>query len=84
MTCGAAETRHFFTRSIPASRRSSTPSRDTQLVTMTIGGNDSGVFINADPVLRQRRLTLGQGSPCKDRYGSSFETPSGIPPTPPW
>ena len=35
-------------RSTPAWRRSSTRSQtDTQLVTMTIGGNDSGVFINA-------------------------------------
>ena len=41
---------------------------------MTIGGNDSGVFISAIVAVRRRRLsTLGQGSPCKDQYGSSFE-----------
>ena len=47
---------------------------DTQLVTMTIGGNDSGVFINAILDCGSAGLsTLGQGSPCKDQYGSSFE-----------
>ena len=41
---------------------------------MTIGGNDSSVFINT--ILScgaAGLLTLGQGSPCKDKYGSSFE-----------
>ncbi len=41
---------------------------------MTIGGNDGGVFI--DTILdcgSAGLLTLGRGSPCKDRYGSSFE-----------
>ena len=41
---------------------------------MTIGGNDSGVFINS--ILRcgaAGLATAGQGSPCEDRYGSSFE-----------
>ena len=41
---------------------------------MTIGGNDSGVFINTILSCGAAGLsTLGQGSPCKDRYGSSFE-----------
>lgn len=41
---------------------------------MTIGGNDSGVFINTILSCGTAGLsTLGQGSPCKDRYGSSFE-----------
>jgi GDSL-like lipase/acylhydrolase family protein len=43
-------------------------------VTMTIGGNDSGVFINTILSCGTAGLsTLGQGSPCKNRYGSSFE-----------
>jgi hypothetical protein len=49
-------------------------SRDTQVVTMTIGGDDSGVFINS--ILRCAAAgltTLGKGSPCRDQYGSSFE-----------
>jgi hypothetical protein len=49
-------------------------SGDTQLVTMTIGGNDSSVFINTILDCGSAGiLTLGHGSPCKDRYGSSFE-----------
>jgi hypothetical protein len=75
VTCGAADTNDFF-----ESQYSGVPpqlaalGRDTQLVTMTIGGNDSNVFI--ETVLSCGTLgvlSLGQGSPCKDRYGSSFE-----------
>jgi hypothetical protein len=41
---------------------------------MTIGGNDSGVFIDSIVDCGAAGLTtLGQGSPCKDKYGSSFE-----------
>jgi len=75
VTCGAADTNDFF-----ESQYSGVPpqldalGRGTQLVTMTIGGNDSNVFI--ETVLSCGTLgvlSLGQGSPCKDRYGSSFE-----------
>jgi hypothetical protein len=75
VTCGAADTNDFF-----ESQYDGVPPqldavrRDTQLVTMTIGGNDSNVFI--ETVLSCGTLgvlSLGQGSPCKDRYGSSFE-----------
>jgi len=41
---------------------------------MTIGGNDNNVFIDAIADCGSAGLsTLGQGSPCKDRYGSSFD-----------
>ncbi|MBN1528970.1 MAG: SGNH/GDSL hydrolase family protein [Thermoleophilaceae bacterium] len=75
VTCGAADTSHFFSpqyQNVPP--QLDAVAKDTQLVTMTIGGNDSDVFINA--ILScgtAGLLTLGQGSPCKDRYGSSFE-----------
>jgi lysophospholipase L1-like esterase len=74
VTCGGADTSHFFT-----SQYSGVPpqlaavGRNKQLVTMTIGGNDSGVFINSIVSCGSAGLsTGGQGSPCKDRYGSSF------------
>jgi hypothetical protein len=74
VTCGAAETGDFFT-----SQYSGVPPQlnavngNKQLVTMTIGGNDSGVFINTIVACGSAGLsTGGQGSPCKDRYGSSF------------
>ena len=75
VTCGAAQTKDFFTSQydgVPPQLRAL--SRGTDLVTMTIGGNDGGVFINS--IIRCGQaglLTAGQGSPCKDRYGSSFE-----------
>ncbi len=75
VTCGAAETGDYFTaqyQNVPAQLEA--VKKDTQLITMTIGGNDSGVFINS--ILQcgaAGASTLGQGSPCKDTYGSSFE-----------
>jgi lysophospholipase L1-like esterase len=75
VTCGAAETSHFFESQYPGvAPQLSALKEDTQLVTMTIGGNDSGVFIDTILACGTAGLsTLGQGSPCKDRYGSSFE-----------
>jgi lysophospholipase L1-like esterase len=75
VTCGAAETGDFFSpqySGVPP--QLDAVGEDTELVTMTIGGNDSGVFINS--IVRcgaAGASTLGQGSPCKDQYGSSFE-----------
>jgi hypothetical protein len=75
VTCGAAETSDFFEPQYPGVPPQLDAVRsDTQLVTMTIGGNDSNVFI--ETVLSCGTLgvlSLGQGSPCKDQYGSSFE-----------
>jgi hypothetical protein len=75
VTCGAAETNDFFEPQHPGvPPQLDAVQGDTELVTMTIGGNDSGVFINAILSCGTAGvLTLGQGSPCKDRYGSSFE-----------
>jgi hypothetical protein len=75
VTCGAAETSDFFESQYPGTApQLDAVAPDTQLVTMTIGGNDSGVFIDAILSCGAAGLsTLGQGSPCKDRYGSSFE-----------
>jgi lysophospholipase L1-like esterase len=75
VTCGAAETSHFFESQWPGvAPQLDALSSDTQLVTMTIGGNDSNVFIETVLACGAAGLsTLGQGSPCKDRYGSSFE-----------
>jgi hypothetical protein len=75
VTCGAAETSDFFEPQYPGvAPQLDALSEDTQLVTMTIGGNDSGVFIDTIVACGSAGLsTLGQGSPCKDRYGSSFE-----------
>ena len=74
VTCGAAQTKDFFTGQYPGV----VPQLDavhkrTQLVTMTIGGNDNNTFVDAIAECGAAGLsTLGQGSPCKDMYGKSF------------
>jgi lysophospholipase L1-like esterase len=75
VTCGGADTGDFFSPQydgVPP--QLDAVAADTDLVTMTIGGNDSGVFLNSIIQCGSAGLsTAGQGSPCKDRYGSSFE-----------
>jgi lysophospholipase L1-like esterase len=75
VTCGAADTNDFFSAQYPGVPPQLDAVRaDTELVTMTIGGNDSGVFIDTIIACGTAGLaTLGRGSPCRDRYGSSFE-----------
>ena len=76
VTCGAADTTDFFSEQYPGvPAQLEAVKKDTQLITMTIGGNDSGVFINSIVQCGAAgATTAGQGSPCKDKYGSSFET----------
>jgi lysophospholipase L1-like esterase len=75
VTCGAAETKDYASSQYQGvAPQLDALSAQTRLVTMTIGGNDSGVFI--DSILEcgvAGVSTAGQGSPCKDKYGSSFE-----------
>jgi hypothetical protein len=75
VTCGGADTGDFFESQYSGvAPQLDAVGPDTELVTMTIGGNDSGVFIDTIVACGSAGLTtLGQGSPCKDRYGSSFE-----------
>ena len=75
VTCGAAETSHYFESQYPGvAPQLDAVTSSARLITMTIGGNDSGVFINAIVQCGSAGIVaLGQGSPCKDQYGSSFE-----------
>lgn len=74
VTCGAAETKDFATAQYPGVPPQLDAVGDhTGLVTMTIGGNDSGVFISAIVACGLAGIsTAGQGSPCRDRYGTGF------------
>ena len=74
VTCGAAQTKDYFTSQSPGvAPQLDALSADTQLVTMTIGGNDNNTFISSIVSCGAAGAsTLGQGSPCQDRYGSSF------------
>ncbi|MGB0120287.1 MAG: SGNH/GDSL hydrolase family protein [Solirubrobacterales bacterium] len=75
VSCGAADTGDFAGSQYPGVKPQLDALRpDTELVTMTIGGNDSSVFIGAILSCGSvGALALGQGHPCKDKYGSSFE-----------
>lgn len=75
VTCGAAETGDFFREQYPGvAPQLDALRKRTQLVTMTIGGNDNNTFIGAILSCGVAGLsTLGKGSPCKDQYGQSFE-----------
>ena len=74
VTCGAAETKDFFEPQYDGMQPQLAALRtNTQLVTMTIGGNDNGVFFGAIVKCGTAgATTLGQGSPCKDQYGDAF------------
>ena len=74
VTCGAAETKDFFSGQYPGvAPQLDALGRRTQVVTMTIGGNDNNTFVGAIVECSAAGLsTLGQGSPCRDQYGDSF------------
>ncbi|QKW07640.1 SGNH/GDSL hydrolase family protein [Streptomyces sp. NA04227] len=75
VTCGGAQTSHFTEAQYPGvAPQFDALTKDTDLVTLTIGGNDNSTFINA--ILScgtEGALHLGLGSPCKDKYGDSFK-----------
>jgi lysophospholipase L1-like esterase len=75
VTCGGADTGDYYAPQydgVPPQLDAVTA--DAELVTMTIGGNDSSVFVNSIVQCGMAGAsTAGQGSPCKDTYGSSFE-----------
>ena len=74
VTCGGAATSHFTTAQYPGvPPQLDAVGADADLITMTIGGNDSGVFADAIVACGSAGLlTLGHGSPCKDQNGSRF------------
>jgi lysophospholipase L1-like esterase len=75
VTCGAAQTKDFAGSQYPGvAPQLSALSDSTRLVTLTIGGNDNNTFIGAVLACGSAGLlSLGQGSPCKTLYGSSFD-----------
>jgi lysophospholipase L1-like esterase len=74
VTCGGAETKDFAQSQYPGvPPQLDALGRRTQLVTMTIGGNDNNTFVGAIVKCGAAGLsTLGQGSPCQDMYGNQF------------
>lgn len=74
VTCGAAQTKDFTTSQWPGiAPQLNAVEPGTQLVTMTIGGNDNNTFIGS--ILACGAVGLlsgGQGSPCKDTFKDTF------------
>lgn len=75
VTCGGANTSDYFNAQYPGvAPQLDAVHADTQLITMTIGGNDGNLFINTVTECGLAGVsTLGTGSPCNDTYGSSFD-----------
>ncbi|MEU2062749.1 SGNH/GDSL hydrolase family protein [Streptomyces sp. NPDC013455] len=75
VTCGGAQTKDFTEPQYPGvAPQTDAVTADTDLVTLTIGGNDNGTFINAVTACGTAGiLSGGKGSPCKDKYGTSFD-----------
>ncbi|WP_030739338.1 SGNH/GDSL hydrolase family protein [Streptomyces sp. NRRL S-31] len=75
VTCGAAQTKDFTESQYPGvAPQADAVTADTDLVTLTIGGNDNGTFINAVLACGTAGvLSGGKGSPCADKYGTSFD-----------
>ncbi|MFJ6574165.1 SGNH/GDSL hydrolase family protein [Streptomyces sp. NPDC091292] len=75
VTCGGAGTRHFENSQYPGvAPQLNALTADTDLVTVTIGGNDSFVFAGAVVACGSAGvLSAGKGSPCKNTWGSHFD-----------
>ncbi|WP_340558616.1 SGNH/GDSL hydrolase family protein [Streptomyces sp. GSL17-111] len=74
VSCGGAQTSNFTESQFPGvAPQLDALSDTTDLVTMTIGGNDNNTFISAVLACGSvGLLTLGHGSPCADLYGDTF------------
>lgn len=74
VTCSGADTTDFTQSQHPGvAPQLDAVTADARLVTIGIGGNDSSVFTSIIQQCTAAGLqTAGQGSPCKDTYGSSW------------
>ena len=74
VTCSGADTTDLFESQHPGvAPQLDAVTADARLVTIGIGGNDSSVFTSIIQQCTAAGLrTAGQGSPCKDTYGSSY------------
>ncbi|MBV2354077.1 SGNH/GDSL hydrolase family protein [Streptomyces sp. J2-1] len=75
VSCGAADTGDVTGSQYPGTApQLDAVKADTDLVTMTLGGNDNSTFLSAILSCGAAGvLGAGQGSPCKDKYGDSFD-----------
>lgn len=74
VTCGAAQTSHLTEAQYPrVPAQLDALNAETDLVTLTIGGNDNSTFIGAILACGSAgALTAGRGNPCERTYGDHF------------
>ena len=75
VTCSGARTADFFTSQAPGvAPQLDAVSKRTRLVTMTIGGNDEGVFSASFFGCAVVTASTGDvtGNPCEQKYGTTF------------
>ncbi|MFE7406700.1 SGNH/GDSL hydrolase family protein [Isoptericola sp. NPDC057559] len=74
VTCGGAQTADLTSRQYPGvAPQLDAVTADTDLVTLTIGGNDNSTFIGALLACGSiGALTAGHGNPCERTYGDRF------------
>lgn len=74
VTCGGAQSKHYFSRFYPQTPpQLAALSARTDLVTMTIGGNNNGVFIGSIRDCAVAGLSAGyQGRPCTDQHQAAY------------
>ena len=73
VTCSGAKTSDFFSsQAAGVAPQLDAVTRSTRLVTMTIGGNDEGVFVNSFFGCATLSATDILGNPCQQKYGSTF------------
>ncbi|MFJ7586705.1 hypothetical protein ACIQZO_04755 [Streptomyces sp. NPDC097617] len=75
MSCGGARTQDFTSpQFLITPPQANVLSPSTDLVTMTIGGNDDLLFASVVAAcVTAAATTLGQGHPCQNLYGSHFD-----------
>jgi lysophospholipase L1-like esterase len=73
VTCSGAKTSDFFTsQAAGVAPQLDALTASTRLVTMTIGGNDEGVFVNSFFGCATVSATNVLGNPCQQKYGTTF------------
>jgi lysophospholipase L1-like esterase len=73
VTCSGATTSDFFSsQATGVAPQLDAVTKDTRLVTMTIGGNDENVFVNSFFGCATISATNPTGNPCQQEYGTTF------------
>ncbi|WP_067463418.1 SGNH/GDSL hydrolase family protein [Nocardia amamiensis] len=74
VTCGNADTHDFYEKQYPSlTPQLDAVTKDTKLVTLTIGGNNNDTLIKViSACISAGTGTAGQGNPCETIYGDRF------------